>query len=314
MTEYSRKNILNTTAKALCAVSAASIIWGATPLFSKILLQDGTPLTLTCLRFFISSFSIFVFLAFTGRFHFPNREHLASLLVLGILSVSLTNTASFTGLQYSTVVHSALIAALSPSITALLACIILKEHLVFIQWIGIIIALFGVLFLLTGGNISTLTQFKINQGDTYFLFAQFSWALYTLFSLRALKQMSILDVVAWSGFFGASINFVYGSYTGALQIPDFSIRSLLCLAYLIWLSAMTGTILWNYGIKCIGPSLSAIFINLATLIGVASGVFFLNEPFAMSQVWGGVIIIFGIVLLTQHLTLLRIINQYRNYN
>lgn len=305
---------MNTTTKALCAVSVASLIWGITPLCNKILLEDGTPLTLTSLRFFISSLSIFLFLAFKGRFRFPSSEHLLFLLILGVLSVSLSNTATFTGLKYSSVVHASLINALSPSMTALLACIFLKERLHFVQWFGIITALFGVVYLLTGGNFSTLLQLEINKGDIYFLFGQVAWAFYTLLSLRALKRMPLLDVVAWSGLFGAIINFSYGSLTGGLEMPDFNMRSLLCLAYVIWFGAMGATLLWNYGIKYIGPSLSAVFINLATLIGVASGVFFLNESFSMAHVWGGLTILLGILLLTQYHTLQRVMTRYRKSN
>ena len=299
---------MNMHAKAILALFGASLIWGLNPFISKQLLLCGTPLTIICIRFFLSSCTIFAFLIYKKRLHIPSMKHFFVLILLGFLSVSLNNTIVLAGLQYSTVTNCALINTLSPLLIAVMAYIFLRNHLLGIQWIGIIIALVSTLYLLISGDINELSQMNFNKGDMLFLFAQVSWAVYTLISCRILESVPLLDMVAWSGILGVSINVIYGSFSGDLQMPTLDTQSVLNLAYMIWLSAM---LLWNYGVKYAGPSVSAVFINLSTLIAIISGVFFLNELFTFMQLWGTLGIILGIIFLTQHTFLAKFVRKLR---
>lgn len=302
---------MNIHAKALWALCCASLIWGFNPLVSKLLLPYGTPLSFICIRFFFSSCTIFAFLAYKKRLRIPSIKNLIGLCTLGLLSVSLNNTIVLEGLRYSTITNCALINTLAPLLIALLAYVFLREHLLVIQWLGIILALVSTFYLLTGGDMAQLSQMNFNKGDVFFLCAQVSWAIYTLISCQILKTVPLLDMVAWSGLFGVGINLVYGSISGDLQIPILNTQSILCLAYMVWLGAMSAMLLWNYGVKNVGPTISAIFINLSTLIAIMSGVFFFNEPFTTMQLWGTLGVLLGIIFLTQHTFLARFVHKLR---
>ena len=47
----------------------------------------------------------------------------------------------------------------------------------------------------------------------------------------------------------------------------------------------------------VGPCRAAAFSNLTPFVGVAAGVVFLDEPFVLPQVLGGVLVIVGLVVM-----------------
>ena len=57
---------------------------------------------------------------------------------------------------------------------------------------------------------------------------------------------------------------------------------------------------WNKGIRVIGPSQAAVFMNLMPLVGSICGIVFLDEQFYASEAVGGVLIIAGVYLTTQY--------------
>ena len=78
---------------------------------------------------------------------------------MGFFGITVSNGIQFTGLQYSSVGNMTLISTTAPVITVILARIFLNERLNLIQIIGIIF-LFGTLYLLSGGTLSTFTQMQ----------------------------------------------------------------------------------------------------------------------------------------------------------
>lgn len=286
--------------KATLALFIAACIWGFNPFMSKLLLPYGTPLTFVCLRFFISSTTILLFLIYKKRLTIPTPSMIFKLFLLGLFSVCFMNTALLTGLQYSTVINIGVINALSPVIIAVLTRIVYKEKLFRLQWIGVFLGLLGTVCVITNGSIFSIFTMRYNFGDFLFLFAQVSWAIYTLISWGIRKQISLLELVMWSGYFGVFENVLFGYLTGQLSMPIFNITSSLSLAYSAWLSAMSGMLLWNYGVKYKGPNIAAVYVNLTTLVTITSGIIFLGEALTFGKIMGIIAVIMGALFLTQY--------------
>ncbi len=297
--------------KPFLCLFTATFIWGINPLINTILLRYGDPLTFNSIRYYLCSLTMFALLAYKKKFRLPSKRRLPYMILLGLFLVPLNNTLVLMGLQYSTVSHYALINALSPLVIALASYTILREPLDFLQWTGISVAVLSTLFLLTGGNITTIGQLQINNGDALFFCAQFAWAAYILIYFKKLKRVSSLELIAWAGFFGATINVLFGLATDSLSIPTFTPESVASLAYTTWLTAMAAMLLWNYGLKQVGPSVAGVFMNVATLIAVTSGVYFLDDPFSNGQAIGTVGVILGALLLAEHTHLLNFIRKIK---
>ncbi len=291
---------MKTKAKALLALTGASTIWGLNAYMNKLMLPYGSAITLTSFRFFIASFCIFTYLVITKQFRIPPKKELFHLTLLGLAFVCFNSTFVFIGLNYSTVSHSSLINATSPLFISLAAVIIFKEKLLNIQWLGILLALYGTAYILTKGDISSIARLDFNKGDLFFIAAQFGWSFYTLFSSKVLKEVSVLELVFWSGLFGAIANIVAEMLLSDFALPSFNKYVYIGLFYTGIMTSLCAMTLWNFGVKNVGPSISAVFINLSTVIGVSSGIILLNEPASNSLFIGAGIVFLGLILLVQH--------------
>lgn len=280
-------------------ISASAVIWGAQPALVKTAMRELTPVTLTCIRYLLISATLFLLLIWRKRFPLlPPRHCLLSLVLMGFFGVALNNVAQFTGLQYSTVGNATLIASTTPATTAVLAVIMLRERLLPIQWLGILISLCATLFLVCKGDIATLLHLSLNRGDVLFFFSQLGWALYSLIGVRVMQQMSALAATAWAGLFGAGLTLVYGLVMGELAYTSLSPTGAVCLVYIVWGGGVCAMVFWNLGVKIVGASQSAIFLNIMPLVGILTGVLFLSEAFRLEDCFGAAGILFGVYILT----------------
>ncbi len=286
--------------RAYIAIIFAPIIWGLTPIMSVNLLPFGTPLTFVSIRMFVSSLTIMAFLIFKGNFHLPKLNQLPILIFLGILSVCLSSNLILEGLKYSTVLNYSLINLTAPVFIAILGYLFFKNKLLNIQCVGLLITIISVIYIVIDGNFSTLIDLQLNRGDILFLIVQVSWALYTIISAKIINIMPSFYIVMWSSFFGAIINILYGYYSGDLQMPIINDFVIINLAYNTWISSMFGILLWVYGVSIIGSSIAGPFMNITTIVGIASGILFLGEEPKISHFLGTIGLVVGIYILTQH--------------
>lgn len=282
----------------LLALTAA--IWGIQPLFIKLAVREITPVSLTVVRFVLISATIFLIMRWRHRTPLlPPLSALFPLFCMGVCGVAVNNVAQFTGLQYSTVGNATLIASTTPAVTALLAVLFLRERLLPIQWLGIVISLLGVLVLISKGSLAILLRISFNYGDLLFFFAQLGWAAYMLIGFRVMHHLSALGTTAWAGVFGTLTTLVYGLITDELHYAPLSPAGMAYMAYIIWMGGVCAMVFWNLGVKMVGASLAAVFLNIMPLVGVAAGVIVLDEDFYWQECFGAGGILSGVYLLTQ---------------
>ncbi len=300
--------------KILLVLFMVSIIWGIHPSVNKILLAYSNPLSLIAFRFFIASMTLFAYLLYTKQFRIPSTKHLIYFFLLGFISITGTNTTNVAGLAYSTVTNCSLINSVAPLLISLSAFLFFKEKLFALQWFGIIIVALSTVYLITGGNLLQLFEIEYNRGDLIFLSGQVGWAVYTLASSRLLKNINMVEFIAWSCFFGSLINFSIALSLGVFELPIFTPASIVALSFSIWINSMGAVLLWNYGVKHAGSQIASIFINLATLISIFIGIFLLGEEVTKTVVVGTIGILSGILLLTQYKLFLYLYQKMRRFN
>lgn len=74
----------------------------------------------------------------------------------------------------------------------------LRERLLPIQWLGIVISLFGSPVLISKGSLAILLRISFNYGDRFFSSAQLGWAAYMLIGFRVMHHLSALGTTAWA--------------------------------------------------------------------------------------------------------------------
>ena len=278
----------NISAATLMVLSAC-IIWGAQPMFVTFVVREFDPIPLVSIRYFTVGVVLLAALAYSGEKLLPPRKAWLPLFLMGVLSVGGNNVAQFTGLQYSTVANLTIIASLTPAVTALLSLVLLHERLHKLQWLGIAASIIGAVYLISKGSLSTIINLNFNFGDILFCVSMVAWAFYTILVAQVSKYVSAYSAVAWAGLLGS------------LTTPyDLSALAWGSYFYVIFIGSLVGMLFWNKGIRVIGPSQAAVFMNLMPLVGIICGIAFLEESFYTSEAVGGALIIAGVYLTTQY--------------
>jgi len=275
------------------------LLWGGTFISGRILSQSLSSFDISFLRFFIASFILLCFSKNEFKyFSILNIKDYLILLLLGVLGIFSYNFFFFSGLKTVEASKASVIIASNPTLTVLLASLFLNEKFTFKKLLGVVIALFGVLTVITKFNYLSLVTIGLGQGEIYLFCAALSWVLYSLLGKIILRKVSALFANTMAIVIGTFLLFPFSSmsFNTFYQIPFIS---WLHLIYLGALGTSVGFILYYQGIQKIGASKAASFINFVPIFGVSFGFFFLNETIHVSLFIGLVNVILGVYLISK---------------
>jgi drug/metabolite transporter (DMT)-like permease len=126
--------------------------------------------------------------AFCWREIADKRAHIRAeaghFLVLGALGMWVCGAFVYVGGHSTTAVNIGLIYAGSPVLIALVSALWLHERFGVKQWLGVALAIVGVVHIIIKGQWAALASVRINGGDAWIAVAMVCWAAYSLL-LRA---------------------------------------------------------------------------------------------------------------------------------
>lgn len=129
-------------------------------------------------------------------------EEKGTLLVLGFFGMFVCGAFVYIGSQTSTATNIGILFSVSPVAIVLLARFFFKEKLSNLQWIGISIAIIGVVLILSKGRLKNLLELDFEKGDWWIFISSLGWAIYSLrlkFSETKFTPLARLTLIAWFG-------------------------------------------------------------------------------------------------------------------
>jgi drug/metabolite transporter (DMT)-like permease len=132
-------------------------------------------------------------------------------IVLGALGMWICGAFVYIGGRHTSAVNIGLLYAMSPVLIALASSLWLRERFGIGQWLGVALALGGVVHILIGGRWQTLAAVRINPGDIWIAAAVVSWTAYSLL-LRA-----------WPSAFGALARLTLIACGGVIVLLPFTV-------------------------------------------------------------------------------------------
>lgn len=279
-------------------VVVTAAIWSLNFVVVKASIPDVGPLTFTGLRYIIATVTLFLLVRWRlGTVRIAPRLGL-SLIGLGLLGFGCYQTVWTLGLTQITAGDSALIVALSPVLTAVIAGVIGMDRLTGPKLGGALIAFAGVALVITGGARVDLGASLLGDGLT--LLAAVLWAVYTIIGTRLLRQSDPLQTAAWT-VLGGTLMLVPMAIWESLTSSHVGLTplSVAALLYSGAMAAGVSSILVFNAIRHIGPTRAAVGQFLVPAGAVALGALLLAEPVRLVQVVGGSIIVGGLWLTRQ---------------
>lgn len=221
--------------------------------------------------------------------------------LLGCLMIGST-TLILVALNLTTAVNVSLMNAVQPALTVLLAVLFYRESVSGRGLLGIILAMAGVLVMVSRASWSLIASLEFNAGDLITVLAMFGFSSYALNLKKLPKELTVPESLFGITLFGsiALVPFYLIESQTFAPVPA-TAQTLWVVLALALLVSVLGNLMWNKGNQLIGPSAAAVFINLIPIFGSLLAISFLNEQLYLYHLIGALLICSGIGLVVTEL-------------
>lgn len=288
--------------RAYTALVAIAALWGSYPATAKLALGDFPPFFLAAVRCTVASGLLVLLMARTGvdATRGLGAPALRAMLVLGVAGIWGSTQFSYVAIYYTTAGNAVILQAATPVFVALGARLYLGERLVTRQWLGVAVSVFGVLLVVTSGQLAALRLDDLRPGDFIALASLVAWSIYTVYGKRVLGTLS--PALATTGaYLAGTLMILPTALVAAPFFPPPHVGSLTAWAVVVYQSVLGAVahVWWYRAVEVVGPSRSAIFLNLQPLVGVALAGALLREPIGLWQILGTASVLAGVGLTTR---------------
>jgi len=288
--------------RAYAALVAIAALWGSYPATAKLALGDFPPFFLAAVRCTIASGLLVLLLARAGAdaTRGLGAPAMPAIIVLGVAGIWGSTQFSYVAIYYTTASNAVILQAATPVMVALGARFYLGERLATRQWLGVVVSVFGVLLVITSGRLGALRLEELRAGDFIVLGSLIGWSIYTVYGKRVLAILS--PALATTGAYVAGTLLILP--TALLTAPLFPaprLGSLTAWAVVLYQGVLGAVahVWWYRAVEVVGPSRSAIFLNLQPLVGIVLAATLLWEPIGIWQILGTACILAGVALTTR---------------
>jgi drug/metabolite transporter (DMT)-like permease len=175
-----------------------------------------------------------------------------------------------------------------------------RERLNAAAVIGIIAAFTGAFVTVTNGNPAAAFRDGISTGDLFLFGCVLSWAAYTILGRHAMKRLSALSVLSYSSAAGVvlltPIVFAGGYVTKVGPVTAPLVGAIIYLSF----GAVGLAYLWYYqGVREVGATRAAVFLNVEPPAAILLGVVILGERLTWPVVVGAVLVMAGLYLVNR---------------
>jgi drug/metabolite transporter (DMT)-like permease len=284
------------TTRAHFSLLVVVVIWAGSFSVIKALLDDDVAAAdIALLRYAIAAPG-FAYILWRAR-GLPGltRRDAVRVLVAGLLIVVGYHLFLNIGEQHTTAGIAALVVALAPGMTLVLAVVLGLDRVRLRHIIGLAIAFVGVAIVVELGSGSELS-FESAKGPLIVIGAPLAFALYNVILKPLLGRLDLLALTAATSLVGilGLAPFARGSTVDT--VSHLSAVDLARLLYLGVLATFLGYILWNVGLRGIGPTRAVSYTYGISPLAVAIGAIVLGETVTPWLVLGGALVVGGIAL------------------
>ena len=281
-------------ARAHLSVLAVVVLWAGSFSVIKQLLDDGVAAgDIALLRYAIAAPG-FAYILWRAR-GLPGltRGDAVRVAAAGLLVVVGYHMFLNVGTRYTTSGVAALVVALAPGLTMLLAFALGLDRISRRRVVGLAVAFTGVAIVVALGSGNELS-FESVKGPLIVLGAPLAFALYNVILKPLLGRHDLLALTAATSLVGTvGLTPFVRSSTGD-TVVDATASEAALLLYLGVLATLLGYILWNAGLKGLGPTRAVTYAYAIPPLAVTFGAIFLDELVTIWLALGGALVIGGI--------------------
>ena len=279
---------------AALSLLGATLFWSGNFVVGRAAVATMAPIDLVFVRWLIAVIPLLLIAHFTEK---PDwRAVLRAwpwVIALACAGMLGYNLLLYTSLQFTTSFVAALINAFNPALIALAAAMLLGQRLTARSIVGILIALVGVLVVLSKGSFATLVSTGFGAGQLFMIGAIIVWTIYTMLG-RFAPPLPPITSTAAQAVVSVLIAGPISLFGGGPSIPtDGGVWG--AVLFISIFPSVCSYLLWNKALTVIPAGQAGVFLNLITVF-TAILTIILGQPSHPAQFIGGAIVIAGVVV------------------
>ena len=262
-------------------------VWGGNLSVIKLLVERFDPLVVSAVRMVVASLALLVVLRWRGlALPRPSARQALGFAVCALLMVYLNQIVFTLGVQRTAAANAALIIALNPLVSALVAALWLGDRLTPARLTGVAVGFGGVAAVVLHRPGAGLGHGSL--GDLLVLGSVVTWVCGGVLVQRLARQFdsAVVSVVVFT--LGTLMLVLHVLLDPGTVAPDPSRLTLslgLMLLFSGLLASAWGALVWNRALVTLGVARTALYAYWVPIFGVLFAVAVLGEPLT---VWHGV--------------------------
>jgi drug/metabolite transporter (DMT)-like permease len=275
----------------------ASLCWSGNHIIGRAITGHIPPLTISTIRWLVPVFIIWFVARPEIQSDWPAvRQHWGIVLWLGITGGTLFSALQYVGLQHTTALNVSILNSLVPVLIIAAGALIFRDHIRFVQLLGISTSLIGVIVIVTHGDLGVLTQLEFNFGDLIAVLAMAVFAIYVAY-LRMRPPTHWLTFLFVLGTISAITTMPFAIFEIAQgKMLELSLLTIFAALYVSIFPSLLAFAAWNRGVELIGPNKAGPFLHLVPLYTALLAGIFLGEDLRLFHVAGLLLILTGVSL------------------
>lgn len=275
------------------ALIGQTLISAGTYLAAKRAMEELPPFEVVMIRFALSGLVFLAVLAAVPGGLLPPRRAWPRIFGLGLLAGPINQAFFFYGLSRSVAAHGALFYALTPLGVYLYLLARKQETASRQKFLGIAVALSGVVVLLLGRGLAA--AYGPLLGDLFILVAVGAWVLYTAEGRKLIREFGALRATGWTMTAAALLILPFAPLVvDPHRVMSASPTALWCIVYLGVLTSVVSYVFWYFALSRMEASRVAVFSNLQPPATALAAWLLLGEPLTWEIVVGGVLVVWGV--------------------
>lgn len=279
----------------------ATILWSGNFVVARGIYEVVEPATLSLLRWCIACLAL---LPLSAKDVWQERrliwKNISYLLPVSFLGITLFNTLLYLAAHSTSALNLALIATSSPIFIILFSRFLHGELITTRRFIGLSLAIFGVVLIITEGRLYILMNLTFTPGDMWMLLAAMTFGLYSVLLrdkpleisqasfLQSIFLIGLLLLIPWS-----VIEMLW------FGIPEITVSLAGSIMYVGLGASLVSFALWIKAIEVVGPTPAGFIYYTMPLFSGVGAYIFLGEPLGWIHVISGVLIFSGIIIATK---------------
>jgi len=276
--------------------SFSACLGGTTFVFTRMVVPQTDPATLSFLRYSLIALILFAFSIRQVLKTRLRKQDIIGIAVIGLGMFAIFPFFMAFGLKFTTAARGGLLYATMPLATIIIATLFKIEKLNISKLLAVMLAMIGVA-LAIGTNIKPETPLLL-KGDSLVMVGVFGAAIFTVFSGKYMGRYGNLPVMVYASISGVSATFILSlligaPFEGSLSFDGFGWFSIFML------TAPGGALMmysWGRALMIITPTQAAISLGFNPLIAMLLGALLIGEEITLMFVVGFLMVISAVVL------------------